>query len=537
MIVLALALEREAALACRVTLLAPPNHASFVASFGVAFAPIGVDTLDFLQRFQAGQLGGPELERLSTKMWVDNNDDTWRFCERERPSLLVYHQAIGAGPSIAEKLDIPAIEVSFAPWEPTVEFPVYMAPEQQLLQSRGAEREWIGNMISHVACHEGAAFVHNTRAWVAGRERDMQLAPLPVFGYSEVRRRTLGIPHVLAWSEHVLPLPLDWQPRSLWHAVGYWFLDEAPHDEAEAAFEPSAELAAFLAAGEPPVFVGFGSMVSGENDKVLASVLEATRATGQRCVLSSGWAGLSSDSLPDSVLLVGAVPHSWLFPRMKAVVHHGGAGTTAATVRAGVPSVVVSHIADQFFWGSRLHALGVAAAPMAVGQLSGERLTAALREILDSPTMATQARALAERVRSEDGVARMVHLVRDTMRSSGGIFQGRNGGGWAMPDSWRFDAKAVTEDGTPKVPIDAFWDMVRLKLAEQQPHAAVAYAYEALRQAPEQCTAERYRLVLEGLEKVSPSTDGTGTIAPEERPNAEQVAHVIERIQALSHWW
>jgi UDP:flavonoid glycosyltransferase YjiC (YdhE family) len=233
---------------------------------------------------------------------------------------------------------------------------------------------------------------------------------------SVLRRRTRGLPWhapttqlrraghpVLAgFSRHVVPRPADW-PESV-HVTGYWFTD-LPE-----AWTPPPALAAFLAAGPPPVFVGFGSMVPGDPGTTAATVRRALRRTGHRGVLLGDPTVEPSD---EQVHVVADVPHEWLFPRMSAVVHHGGAGTTAAVLRAGVPSVTTPFFLDQPFWGERLHHLGVATAPVPIRTLTADRLAEAVTEATTTPLMRERARLVGEDVRAERGVDRAADVVED----------------------------------------------------------------------------------------------------------------------------
>ncbi|GAA4970675.1 hypothetical protein HD597_005303 [Nonomuraea thailandensis] len=157
------------------------------------------------------------------------------------------------------------------------------------------------------------------------------------------------------FSTHVLPDGLDYPPWA--HTTGFWFV------LAPAGWAPSPELAAFLAAGDRPVYIGFGSMAGNDPERVGRVVAEAVRLAGVRAMLASGWGGLRVDDLPDNVFLLEQAPHGWLFPRMAAIVHHGGSGTTGAALAAGRPQVVCPFVADQPFWAARVHAAGVAPPP------------------------------------------------------------------------------------------------------------------------------------------------------------------------------
>ncbi|ODT99603.1 MAG: hypothetical protein ABS81_25450 [Pseudonocardia sp. SCN 72-86] len=187
------------------------------------------------------------------------------------------------------------------------------------------------------------------------------------------------------------------------HVTGYW---TAPDDP---TYEPPAALAAFLAAGPPPVYVGFGSMPDRDARSLAESALTAARRAGGRVVLLSGWSGLAAAGDPD-VLVVDDVSHRWLFPRVAAVVHHGGAGTTAAGLRAGRPTVVVPFFSDQFFWGRRIAALGAGPLPIAREKLTTTALTDAIRDALRPPRVAA-AMGLGARLAAEDGTAAAVTVL------------------------------------------------------------------------------------------------------------------------------
>jgi sterol 3beta-glucosyltransferase len=212
------------------------------------------------------------------------------------------------------------------------------------------------------------------------------------------------------FSAAVVPRPADWPPSH--EVVGYWWPRWPP------GWTPPADLTGFLAAGPPPVFVGFGSMAPGHGRRLAGPVLAAVRAAGVRAVVQAGWAGLAVQSAAD-VLSIGPVPHDWLFPRMAAVVHHAGAGTSAAGLRAGVPAVAVPVLADQPFWGRRLHALGVAPRPVPLSSLTAGRLAAAVRAATTDPHLAARAKAVSARIAAEDGAARVRDWIATGCRPAG----------------------------------------------------------------------------------------------------------------------
>jgi sterol 3beta-glucosyltransferase len=213
------------------------------------------------------------------------------------------------------------------------------------------------------------------------------------------------MPYLYGFSPSVVPRPDDWPA---WHHIsGYWFLDRDP------SWSPPDALAHFLEAGPKPVSIGFGSMTGSGAVRLLKLAVEAIKQTGQRAVLLGGWADVASLDLPKTVFQIDAVPHDWLFPQVAAVAHHGGSGTTAAGLRAGVPSILVPFFGDQPYWGRRVHALGVGPMPIQRKALTAHKLAEAISQAVNDETMQAKASAMGERIRSEDGVGSAVAFIRN----------------------------------------------------------------------------------------------------------------------------
>ncbi|HZG69876.1 MAG TPA: glycosyltransferase, partial [Herpetosiphonaceae bacterium] len=189
----------------------------------------------------------------------------------------------------------------------------------------------------------------------------------------------------------------------------YWFLDDSE------AWTPPPDLLAFLAAGAPPVYVGFGSMAGRDPASTTRIVLEAVERSGQRAVIATGWGGLVTGSVPESVHVIEAVRHDWLFPRVAAVVHHGGAGTTAEGLRAGIPTVICPFFGDQPFWGRRIHALGLGPEPIQQKRMTSGQLAEAIRTAATDPNMRRRAAEVGAQIRSERGVEQAVRILEASL--------------------------------------------------------------------------------------------------------------------------
>ena len=145
--------------------------------------------------------------------------------------------------------------------------------------------------------------------------------------------------------------------------------------------------------------------------RVTRIVIEALLEVGVRGIIATGWGGLEADDLPHTILKIDRAPHDWLFPRVAAVVHHGGAGTTAAGLRAGRPTSVCPFFGDQPFWGARVHALGVGSRPIPQKKLTVSKLAEAIQEATRNPTLRNNAEALGEKIRQETGIANAISIL------------------------------------------------------------------------------------------------------------------------------
>ena len=386
-----------------VRLVTHRDFEGLVSSHGLDFWPVEGNVQDIVQsdKMRAVLEGG----NLLTSMAQMSK-------ELKRGALALTHEGLAAcrdvdwvlagigglfvACSIAEKLGLPFLQAYNVPFTPTREFSGALFPNFP---------PWLGGSLNRLSHHLTRQMV-----WQAYRPAD-----------SAVRQKALGLPVSPLWgpfhsdrlqqapilyglSPSVFPQPSDWDDTI--HVTGYWFLD--PEDD----WNPPPALERFLQAGPPPVYVGFGSMSNRKPEETADLVIQALTRTGQRAIMSSGWSGLHKTDSPDDVFVVDSVPHAWLFPRVAAVVHHGGAGTTAAGLRAGVPSVIIPFHGDQPFWGQRVAALGVGPPPIPRKKLTVEILAQAIHRAMTDQTMRQRAASLGAKIQVEDGIARAVAVVQ-----------------------------------------------------------------------------------------------------------------------------
>ena len=375
----------------------------FVLAQGLDFAPIHGDPRGTMTS-QAGQAwlrSGRNIVANTAQMWraLTGEDQTPAFndaLEACRGTDAILYSFMGATAyHVAEKLELPSIFTLVQPFSRSRLIPSMIAPELPLGGSY--------NLLTHYMS-ERLIWLIAQRMINHWRRESLNLPGLSWSGlFNHLYEQQH--PYLYGFSPSVIPRPADWPA---WHHIsGYWFLDRDP------SWSPPESLLRFLEKGSKPVSVGFGSMTGRDTSKLLELAIRAIQESGQRAVLLGGWADADNLDLPDTVFKIDAVPHDWLFPRMAAVVHHGGAGTTAAGLRAGVPSVLVPFFGDQPYWGRRVQALGVGPRPIQRKSLTVSKLAGTISSAVSSETMQQNAAALGQRIRAENGVQDAVDFVRN----------------------------------------------------------------------------------------------------------------------------
>ena len=360
-------------------LCAPPNFGAWASSVGVPFAPMGSDFQAFFERINGGISKAARALEAELPLHFEHLLSAAKGCD----AVLGTASAVAA-PSVAEALRVPFRYVAMSPQAlPSAHHPPPYVPWPS--QPSWLNAAW-WRLVRLSFDTLGKGTLNRQRAALG-------LLPVDdVLSHVLPRRSFVAVDPLLA------PLPPDLSAEAV--ATGAWVLDE------DAPLPP--ELEAFLAAGPPPLCITFGSMVDPDPDGTTRLLLDA-RPKGARLLLLRGWARLGRGPLPDGVLALEPVPFSRLFPRVSAVIHHGGAGTTATAARAGVPQVVVPHILDQPYWGTQVHRLGLGPRPIPRARLSAAKLSAALAEALSDACRA-RVRDVASQL-PHDGVARAVALA------------------------------------------------------------------------------------------------------------------------------
>nr|GMD69117.1 sterol 3-beta-glucosyltransferase UGT80A2-like isoform X1 [Ipomoea batatas] len=378
----------------RVRLATHANFKEFVLTAGLEFYPLGGDPkvlAGYMVKNKGFLPSGPSEIPAQRNQMKDIIYSLLPACkEPDMDTGVAFNaEAIIANPPayghthVAEALKIP-IHIFFTmPWTPTNEFP---HPLSRVKQPSGYRLSyqivdsliWLGirDMINDL------------------RKKKLKLRPVTYLSGSQGSES--DIPHGYIWSPHLVPKPKDWGPKI--DVVGFCFLDLA------SSYEPPESLVSWLNAGPKPIYIGFGSLPVQEPEKMTQTIVDALQRTGQRGIINKGWGGLGNLAEPkDSIYLLDNCPHDWLFPQCSAVVHHGGAGTTAAGLKAACPTTIVPFFGDQPFWGDRVHDRGVGPSPIPVDEFSLPKLIDAINFMLD-PKVKERAVELAKAMENEDGV-------------------------------------------------------------------------------------------------------------------------------------
>ena len=389
-----------------VTLCTSAAFADFVRAHGLSYGHMGNGFVELMTSLEGraglermGSLVGAlrtvvRLARRVGPLQQEMLEDAWRVATGFRPDLVIVHPKLPGVVDMADALDVPAVVAPLFPQlVPTSAFPALGFPDLRLGAGYGRQTYRLVEAVTQRVA--GGAI----RAWRSSNG----LGPRPPQLGLSTDRHGAPRPMLHGFSAVLCPRPDDWPACAT--VTGAWGLETAR------AWQPPAALLQFLDAGAPPVYIGFGSMAGRRPERPTSIVLEALARTGQRGILATGWGGLAGHAPPEGVFAVAEVPHEWLFPRVAAVVHHGGAGTTTAGLLAGRPTVVCPFFGDQPFWGRRVHALGAGPAPIPQRRLSAPRLAEAIAMAVSDPDMRHAARKIQAPLQAERGIETAVAQI------------------------------------------------------------------------------------------------------------------------------
>ncbi|KAF9120146.1 Sterol 3-beta-glucosyltransferase [Mortierella sp. 14UC] len=400
------------------------DYKEWVESHGIEFGHVEGDPGELIELCVDNGMFTVSFIREALKRfrgWLDDLMETaWTACQNS--DVLIESPSAMVGIHIAEALEIPYFRAFPFPWTRTRSFPHPFAVAERNL---GRGYNYMTFAMMDQVLWKGISGQINK--W---RKKGLGLAPTTIEKMEAHR-----VPCLYSWSPHLVSAPMDW--HSWVHVTGYWFLDN-PHLD----WSPPDGLEEFLEADpdDKPIYIGFGSMVVSDPEEMTKIIVDSVIKAGVRAIISKGWSDKLSSSekdgpvavvkkeqqdkekvYPSNIYMLKSVPHDWLFPRLAGAVHHGGAGTTAAGLRAGIPIVIKPYFGDQYFWAQRVEEAGVG---VWCHDLTVKKLSAALTAITTDEKMINKAQLMGERIRAEDGVGAAVHyfyhdlpIARDRLKS------------------------------------------------------------------------------------------------------------------------
>lgn len=416
----------------RVRIATHPVFRDLVEDSGLEFFSVGGDPAELMafmvknpgmiptfETVKAGEIG-----RRRVAM-AEMFDGFWKACvsprdlgdgEYDENDIFIADSIVANPPSFAhihcaEALGIPLHLIFTFPYTPTQAFPHPLASIKKSNVDQGYTN-FISYPLVEMMTWQGLGdLVNNFRI------KSLALDPVSTL-WAPCATYRMRVPFTYLWSPGLVPKPEDWGEEI--EVSGFVFLDLA------SAYKPPKELVDFLEAGEPPVYIGFGSIVVDDPEKFTDMIFEAVEKAGVRALVSKGWGGFGRDAVPDNIFMIDNVPHDWLFPRLKGCVHHGGAGTTAIGLKCGLPTMIVPFFGDQLFWGSMVGKSGAGPEPVPYSRLDSDKFADGLRYLL-TPEAKEAAETIAARIAEDgDGARNALDSVRrafirfgpDTLRCS-----------------------------------------------------------------------------------------------------------------------
>lgn len=420
------------------------EYKTFVESHGIEFRRVGGNPAELMQLCVNNGMFSVSFIREGLSKFSSFLEDllntSWEACQGT--DVLIGTPSSMAGIHIAESLKIPFLYAFPFPWTRTSAFP---HPFSSAETDIGDQFSYYFNYLTRGGLNYMSYVLIDKVLWTGIAQfvnpwRVEKLGLSPVSFVDDTK-----VPMLYAFSDLIVPPPMDW-PKWV-SSTGYWFLDEPT-----LGWKPSPELIKFLNEEPKPVYIGFGSIVVDDPVSLTNTIIAGIRKAGVRAVVGKGWSGRAKENpekgkeknsapfyspkdtttWPDFIFPVHQVPHDWLFPRVAGVVHHGGAGTTAAGLRAGCPTAIKPFFGDQFFWAARVTELGVGST---LRVLNEDSLAKALKEITTNPEIFRKAKDIGEKIRNQDGVKTAIDLFYQDLE----IAKLHQQGGTQTDQAWNYE--------------------------------------------------------------------------------------------------
>ncbi|KAI0269895.1 hypothetical protein BC834DRAFT_967621 [Gloeopeniophorella convolvens] len=384
----------------RVTIVTHEEYKAWITGFGLEHRTAGGDPGALMKLSVENKMFSPQFfkESLSNfRTWLDDLlVDSWEQCKDA--DVLLESPSAMAGVHIAEALHIPYFRTFTMPWTKTKEFPhAFLGPPVESPTFNAASYVLFDNVLWTATSSQ----INRWRKHTLG------------IGHTDMGHLAQSkIPFIYNFSQAVVPKPLDWGDATV--VSGYWFLDNP-----ELGWTPPPTLVAWMAKaradGKPIVYIGFGSITVPNPKLITERIIRGVLKSGVRAIISKGWSarmakGGAEDEVvfPEECYSLDKVPHDWLFPQIDAALHHGGAGTTGASLRAGIPTLIRPWFGDQFFWAARVQKLGVG---IKLNSLHSKEVAHALKKATSDRIMKEKAAGVGERIREEDGVRTAISTI------------------------------------------------------------------------------------------------------------------------------
>ncbi|BDW88172.1 glycosyltransferase [Thalassospira tepidiphila] len=392
----------------RVTLAAPERFAGFITDHDLEFTPLTDALIALMDDPQFARASDPKastLAKLRSLFTIGKKarglqdtllDDIFRAIDQAKPDVIVFHPKTCGALPIGRHFGIPVVMAQLIPsFLPTGDYPHMGVPDLGL---RGAMARWYNRVTGKLVYRVlNATLRRQVCRWAARRQNGINAKRLDIL--QSCKSGTLRIIH--AFSNAVISRPKDWPEHAT--VSGYWFLDGTTQTT-----PPDPALQNFVERHKNLIYIGFGSMPGNDPTAMAEMIAKAVSQADVSAIVATGWGGLGDIDWPSNILAVREVPHDWLFPKVDIVILHGGAGTCAAALRAGRPSIIIPFFGDQPFWAKCLHRLGVAPRPIKPAKLDAAMLARRIKTVLETPSYRNNAERVASKIAAEDGIANAI---------------------------------------------------------------------------------------------------------------------------------